>query len=85
MKGWDNIYDPKTNTFGVYNPNGKAETFFKPPTGNYYNNVIQKELQNGGTIINPLEGISGISGGGLGNSVANHPSSPVQNPFTIEE
>jgi hypothetical protein len=30
------IYDPKTNTFGAYNPNGTTRTFFKPTSPSYW-------------------------------------------------
>jgi pyocin large subunit-like protein len=30
------IYDPTTNTFGAYNPNGTTRTFFKPEEGINY-------------------------------------------------
>jgi pyocin large subunit-like protein len=31
------VYDPETNTFGSYNPNGTTRTFYKPPAGiNYW-------------------------------------------------
>jgi hypothetical protein len=29
-KGIIRVYDPKTNTFGAYNPNGTTATFYKP-------------------------------------------------------
>lgn len=29
-------YDPATNTFGAYNPNGTTRTFFKPDRGPKY-------------------------------------------------
>jgi hypothetical protein len=30
------IYDPRTNTFGAYNPSGTTRTFFKPKRGEAY-------------------------------------------------
>ena len=30
------VYDPKTNTFGAYNPDGTTRTFFKPKRGQTY-------------------------------------------------
>jgi pyocin large subunit-like protein len=30
------VYDPATNTFGAYNPNGTTATFFKPTRGQSY-------------------------------------------------
>jgi pyocin large subunit-like protein len=29
-------YDPKTRTFGSYNPDGSSRTIFKPPRGQAY-------------------------------------------------
>lgn len=32
------VYDPKTNTFGSFNPDGSTKTFFKPTRGvDYWN------------------------------------------------
>lgn len=32
------VYDPKTNTFGAYNPDGATRTFFKPSAeADYFN------------------------------------------------
>lgn len=53
-KGYSKIYDPKTNSFGVYNPNGKTETFYKPTSQSYYQRQVQKEVGLGGRVINPL-------------------------------
>jgi RHS repeat-associated protein len=44
-------YDPETNTFGSYNPNGTTKTFFKPSGGvNYWNRQpgVAPTLLNGG-------------------------------------
>jgi pyocin large subunit-like protein len=30
------IYDPRTNTFGAYNPDGSTRTFFKPSSDSYW-------------------------------------------------
>ncbi|MFZ5985981.1 MAG: hypothetical protein ACOYWZ_02525, partial [Bacillota bacterium] len=30
------VYEPKTNTFGSYNPDGTTRTFYKPPQGQKY-------------------------------------------------
>ena len=30
------VYDPKTNTFGAFNPNGTTRTFYKPTRGEAY-------------------------------------------------
>jgi hypothetical protein len=48
------IYDPKTNTFGVYNSEGKTETFYKPTSPTYYEREVQKVLNDGGRVINPM-------------------------------
>ena len=34
------VYDPKTNTFGAYNPDGTTKTFFKPTSPNYWDNQL---------------------------------------------
>ncbi len=61
--GYVKIYDPKTNSFGVYNPDGKAENYFKPRHGErYFQNEIKKTLEKGGKVINPLPARGG--GGG---------------------
>jgi hypothetical protein len=31
------VYDPETNTFGSYNPDGTTKTFFKPTSPDYWN------------------------------------------------
>jgi hypothetical protein len=31
------VFDPATNTFGSYNPNGTTKTFYKPTSPNYWN------------------------------------------------
>ncbi len=35
-KGLIRVYEPKTNTFGAYNPDGTTATFYKPPQGQKY-------------------------------------------------
>jgi pyocin large subunit-like protein len=30
------VYDPRTNTFGAYNPNGTTRTFLKPKLPGYF-------------------------------------------------
>jgi len=30
------VYDPDTNTFGAYNPDGTTRTFFQPTSPNYW-------------------------------------------------
>jgi RHS repeat-associated protein len=43
--GVTRIYDPKTNTFGSYNPNGTTRTFYKPTDGAKYFNGQPGVLQ----------------------------------------
>lgn len=69
------FYDPKTNTFGAYNPDGSTRTLYKPPAGErYFQNQINRYVPDGGRVINPLPASlgsgatsrgSGGSGGGL--------------------
>ena len=35
-EGTIRVYDPKTNTFGSYNPDGSTKTYFKPTGGQNY-------------------------------------------------
>lgn len=35
-KGVTRVYDPVTNTFGSYNPDGTTKTFYKPSRGREY-------------------------------------------------
>lgn len=39
------VYDSNTNTFGVYNSNGKTITFFKPSHGQRYFDTQPGELK----------------------------------------
>lgn len=64
--GYTKMYDPKTNTFGTYNPEGKPETFYKPTSPTYFDRQAQQTLDEGGRIINPLPGPENSGGGGLG-------------------
>lgn len=52
--GYVKMYDPKTNSFGVYNPEGKATSFYKPTSPTYYKRQVGIELGKGGRMINPL-------------------------------
>ncbi|HEU0117877.1 MAG TPA: phage portal protein [Alphaproteobacteria bacterium] len=79
-------YEPETNTFGVYNPDGTTATFYKPPEGlDYFQDQIDEDLANGGRMINPLpEDISGDDaggGGGGGGLDILHPLVPGRNPW----
>jgi hypothetical protein len=63
------IYDPKTNTFGSYNPNGTPRTLYKPTQGiKYFENQIKIHTNSGGKIINPLPSkpTGGNNNGGRG-------------------
>ena len=49
------IYDPVTNSFGVYNPNGTTTTYYKPTNGlQYYIDEVEDVISNGGKVINEL-------------------------------
>jgi len=58
VEGGDGViraYDPETNAFGSYNPDGTTKTFFKPPEGaEYFQRQIDYDLSTGGKVINPL-------------------------------
>ncbi len=66
------VYDPKTNTFGVYSKEGKVKSFYKPERPNYFQNQIKRAETGGGRIINAMpqplmpEEIRGGRGGGGG-------------------
>ena len=81
--GWVKVYDPKTNTLGSYNPQGQAETFFKPTSPTYYERQVVNELGKGGEVINPLPRSGG--GGGLGGPAGGDPIHPNHNPWQLEE
>ncbi|MCB2082377.1 MAG: hypothetical protein KDD76_07035, partial [Rickettsiales bacterium] len=54
------IYDPKTNSFGVYNADGTTRTFFKPRAGaRYFQNVINDVLSRGGRMLHPFQPTGG--------------------------
>jgi hypothetical protein len=53
--GVTRYYDPKTNTFGSYNPDGTTRTYYKPEEGQeYFRRQMEKDVAKGGTIIHPL-------------------------------
>lgn len=65
--GLTKIYDPKTNTYGSYDTNGKTKTFFKPKDGaKYFQDEMARELPKGGKIIRPLPSSASSGGGGRG-------------------
>jgi hypothetical protein len=61
------MYDPATNTFGVYNSDGTTASFYKPTDGAaYFQGQVDYDLSNGGQVINPLPETGGGSGSGEG-------------------
>lgn len=80
--GVTRVYDPASNTFGSYNPDGSTRTFFKPKNGaDYFDLQIENDLSRGGRIINPLS----ESGGGGGLNRTGKPGDAVFNPLDIIE
>jgi hypothetical protein len=74
------VYDPQSNTFGVYNSDGTTQSFYKPTSPTYFQRQIDKALEGGGKIINPLPTTpvsSGGGGGGGGNPATIFQSDPV--------
>lgn len=69
--GVTRIYEPKTNTFGAYNPDGTTRTFYKPTPKNYFEGQI-REHAPGGRVLNIPQpsantvGGRSVGGGGLG-------------------
>lgn len=53
-QGYSKVYDPQTNSFGVYDPDGKTATFYKPTSPNYYPREVEKIVGEGGRVVNPL-------------------------------
>ncbi len=89
VQGSDGVtraYDPDTNTFGSYNSDGTTKTFFQPDDGEpYFQGQINKDLADGGSMINPYNSGPGpespygsgtatpelpYAGGGGGNGIA---------------
>lgn len=71
--GYTKMYDPKTNSYGSYDPEGKTNTFFKPTSPTYYQRESAELVKDGGRVINPLpgpedSGSGGLVGGGRGTS-----------------
>ncbi len=66
------MYEPKTNTFGAYNPDGTTRSFYKPTSKNYFENQIRQHGPEGRVLNMPQapanSGGSGrsVGGGGLG-------------------
>lgn len=54
--GWIKTYDPQTNTWGIYNPEGKTESFYKPTSPTYFERQTQDVLARGGRIVYPTPG-----------------------------
>jgi hypothetical protein len=69
--GVTRIYEPKTNTFGSYNPDGTTRTFYKPSSPRYFENQIRQHAA-GGRVLNMPQppansgGGRNVGGGGLG-------------------
>ena len=56
------IYEPKTNTFAVYNRNGTTATFYKPLEGkSYFEKLTDRQINRGGRIINSFSGGGGAN------------------------
>lgn len=73
------VYDPKTNTFGVYNRNGTTASFYKPPEGRaYFERLTKTQLGRGGRTINALPPAAESFGGrgGLGGPLRLDPLKP---------
>lgn len=68
--GFVRVYESRTNTFGVYGPDGKTSTFFKPkPGARYFQEQIDIDLAKGGRLLNAntrFPGSSRSSGGRSG-------------------
>jgi hypothetical protein len=62
INGYTKIYDPESNTFAVYNPDGDPMTLYQPTSPTYYERETQKILEKGGKIINPSSSGGGSSG-----------------------
>lgn len=78
--GYLKIYHPKTNRFGVFSPDGKTETFFKPRSRSYFEREIGKETSRGGRVVNPLpKPPAGGGGGGGGIRGVFPPNFPYRN------
>ena len=48
------IYEPATNTFGLYNSKGQTISFYKPTSDTYFERQIENAIARGGRIINTL-------------------------------
>lgn len=56
------VFEPETNTFGVYNAKGQTQSFYKPTSSTYFERQIDYVNNNGGRVINQLpEAASEIS------------------------
>lgn len=77
------VYDPKTNTFGIYTQDGKAKTLYKPARPNYFYNQIKRAETGGGRVINAMSQPRMLEEGGRGGGGA--PSSFVEPHSGIPE
>ena len=48
------VYEPKSNTFGLYDKNGRTITFYKPTSKTYFIRQTASVVLRGGKIINPI-------------------------------
>ena len=76
--GYIRVYDPNTNTFDVYTPDGTTKTFFKPTDGQAYFDRQRDELVSGGVPNNGGFG-EGIGTGGGGSSDSGGGGSNITN------
>ena len=60
------VYDPKTNSFAVYDRDGKTHTYYKPTSKTYFERVKEDELKKGGRVIDHSRNASGGHGRGAG-------------------
>jgi hypothetical protein len=69
--GYLRTYDPATNTFGSYNPDGTTRTYFKPDAGyNYFN-------EQPGTLYINGESVDSASTSSMQEPAATSPSEPI--------
>jgi hypothetical protein len=79
------IYDPATNTFGLYNRNGTTASYYKPRDSvAYFQKLRDRQVARGGRVINPLSR-SAEGGGGGGALDILHPHHSPLSLLDIEE
>lgn len=73
------VYDPKTNTYGLYTSNGKTITYYKPTSPTYFERQINTYIPKGGEVINPMSvKLPARGGAGLGGQL-DFPKFPHEN------